>query len=237
MKSKKIKVRTAEKETDYILDPITRRSCFIHNNKAALIHGGYSKHISDELLKSILDNDLGFEIGLLKGQLSNLAIMGGEVINELQQQGEKSAALDIALSCADRASKLVPQIKKVLESPLVNIEQPDPKILRTRNRWLKKLHNSECPPSEVAYQFEINNLGPLPDYIIKLLQIELNNVEPEIVTELYSREELQNKLTEYWKEVDCEKSAQLKRQEAIHKEKKRVNDLFFKSGNQVDKED
>lgn len=214
---------------DYFLDPETKRSCFKTNNKAALIHGGYSKQIPEEVLHAMLNNDLGFEIGILKGQLSNLATMGAEVVNELQQQGEKATALSVALSCADRASKIVPQIQKALESPLVINKEPDPKVLRTRNRWLKKLQAGGCLPSEVAYQFEVNNLGSLPEYLMKRLEIELKNIEPELEEELYSREELQKKLTEYWKEVDSEELTKLERKNTIHKEKQRINEQFFNS--------
>jgi hypothetical protein len=217
------KIRTAIESKDYVLNSSTRRSCFQNNNKAALIHGGFSKNIPEELLTSILSNDLGFELGVLKGQLSNITTMGMGIISELVQEGEKTTALNIAFSCADRSAKLVPQIQKILESGLVKEEQDEPKVIKTRTRLLKKLHAGLCLPSEVAYQFECHQLGELPDYVDQMLKIEFKEKEPEVEIELYSREELQVKVSEYWQGVEQEKESQLERKADIEAEKKRVN--------------
>lgn len=212
---------------DYELDPSTRRAQFKKNNQAALVHGGYSKHISTELLEAVAGNDLGFEVGVLKGQLTNLTIMGDQVIRDLQQEGENVAALQIALSCADRASKLVPQIQRVLESPLLLTEEQTEKKRRLKNRWLKRLHEGECSASEVAYQFEINGLGELPFYLVKTLEIELKNDTSDIQEELYSREQLQQMLSEYWDGTVAEEEVRRERAVAIHQEKQRINKRFF----------
>ncbi|MEH6456898.1 MAG: hypothetical protein V7749_11280, partial [Cocleimonas sp.] len=77
--------------------------------------------------------------------------------------------------------------------------------------------------SEVAYQFECHQLGELPDYVDQMLKIELKEKEPEVEIELYSREELQVKVSEYWQGVEHEKESQLKRKADITAEKERVN--------------
>jgi hypothetical protein len=223
MNSKKIQAKPEMKGSGYELDPGTRRSRFLKNNKAALIHGGFSKNIPEELLTSILSNDLGFELGVLKGQLTNITTMGMGVISELVQDGENTTALNIALSCADRSAKLVPQIQKILESVLVKEEQDEPKVIKTRTRLLKKLHAGLCLPSEVAYQFECHQLGELPDYVDQMLKIELKEKEPEVEIELYSREELQVKVSDYWQSVEQEKEHQVERKADITAEKERVN--------------
>ena len=50
MKKSSKSLKTAVENRDYILDLSTRRSSFQSNNKAALIHGGYSKSIPEELI-------------------------------------------------------------------------------------------------------------------------------------------------------------------------------------------
>ncbi|ELH0894522.1 hypothetical protein Q9887_001399 [Vibrio fluvialis] len=228
-----IKSRSVEGK-DYELDPTTKRSRFKKNNNAALVHGGYSKQLSPELLAAVMDNDLGFEVGILKGQLSNLAVMGEQLIQELHQQGESATALNVALSCADRASKLVPQIQKALESPLVSNYELDPKKQRLKNRWLKRFHAHECSATDVAYQFELNNLGQPPLYIMKILDVEIKDTPSDIDDALYSREDIQKQLMEYWKESDSEEQNRNKREVAIQREKKRISEHFFNSTNSTD---
>lgn len=219
---------------DYELDPKTKRSRFKQNNTAALTHGGYSKQISPDLLTAMIDNDLGFEVGILKGQLSNLAVMGEQLIQDLHQQGESATALSVALSCADRASKLVPQIQKALESPLVSNTELDPKKQRLKNRWLKRFHAGECSASDVAYQFEVNNLGQLPLYVMKKLEAEIKSAPSDIDDAQYSREELHQQLMEYWQETASEEQLRNEREQAIQREKKRISDRFFNSSNATD---
>ncbi|MGR5412857.1 hypothetical protein ACPV5T_04605 [Vibrio astriarenae] len=221
----------AVKGKDYELAPKTKRSRFKQNNNAALIHGGYSKQVSPELFTAMVDNDLGFEVGILKGQLSNLAIMGEQLIQELHQQGESATALSVALSCADRAAKLVPQIQKALESPLTADFELDAKKLRQKNRWLKRLHAGECSASDVAYQFEVNNLGLPPFYVMKKLEAEIKSTPSDLDDSLYSREELQQQLVEYWQETALEEQHRNERQQAIHREKQRISNRFFNPSN------
>ncbi|MGR5069307.1 hypothetical protein [Vibrio alfacsensis] len=219
----------ARKGKDYTLDPETRRSRFIKNNTAALVHGGYSKQLPAEVLDAITDNDLGFEIGVLKGQLSNITFIGEQLIGELEQQGDIANALSVVLSCADRAAKLVPQIQKALESPIVTDSNTDVNKLRLKNRWLKKLQNGDCLASEVAYQFEIHQLGHLPLYVIKKLESELKNNAFETDDAPYSREDLQQQLNEYWLTTQDEEENRSLRSIKISKEKKRITDSFFSS--------
>lgn len=223
MKKDYKKLNIAAEGKDYTLNANTRRSCFQNNNKSALIHGGYAKNIPEELLAAILDNDLGFELGVLKGQLTNITTMGMGIISDLIQDGESTTALEVALSCADRSAKLVPQIQKILESELVIEEQENLKVIKTRSRLLKKLHAGLCLPSEVAYQFECHQLGALPDYVNQMLKIELKEQQPELEVELYSREELQSKISDYWLNVEQDKVAQLERNAEVTAEKDRVN--------------
>lgn len=234
MKKEIVVKSRAVRGKDFELDPVTKRSRFKKNNNAALIHGGYSKQISPDLLTAMTDNDLGFEVGILKGQLSNIAVMGEQLIQDLCQQGESATALSVALSCADRASKLVPQIQKALESPIVLNSEPDPKERRLKNRWLKRFHLGECSAAEVAYQFEVNNLGLPPLYIIKKLEVDIKSAPLEVDDTQYNREEIQQLLTEYWKETASEAQLRSKREEAIQKEKKRIADHFFNSSNATD---
>jgi len=227
MKKSSKSLKTAVENRDYILDVSTRRSCFQSNNKAALIHGGYSKSIPEELITAVLDNDLGFELGVLKGQLSNISTMGMGIISDLLQSGESTTALDVALSCADRSAKLVPQIQKILESEVMREKQQDPRLLKSRSRLLKKLHAGLCLPSDVAYQFEYQQLGELPDYVTQMLKLELKESKAELETELYSREELQSKIAEYWLEVEQEKQSLIERKVQVVAGKDRVNRQLF----------
>lgn len=224
----------AVKGKDYELDPTTKRSRFKKNNNAALIHGGYSKQLSPELLAAVIDNDLGFEVGILKGQLSNLAVMGEQLIQELHQQGESATALSVALSCADRASKLVPQIQKALESQIVLDTEFDSKKRRLKNRWLKRFHTGDCSATDIAYQFEVNDLGQPPLYVMKKLEMEIKSSPSDIDDSQYSREEIQQQLMEYWKETASEELRRDEREKAIQQEKKRISDHFFNSSNTRD---
>lgn len=232
-KERNLKSRAVEGK-DYELDPITKRSQFKKNNNAALVHGGYANQVPTELLTAMMDNDLGFEIGVLKGQLSNLTLMGEQVIRELNQQGESATALSVALSCADRASKLVPQIQKALESPLLTKTELAPQKQRLKNRWLKRFHTGDCSANDIAYQFEINELGQLPLYVMKKLEMEIKSAPSDIVDAQYSREEIQQQLMEYWKETATEEQRRDEREKAIQQEKKRISDYFFNSSNTND---
>jgi hypothetical protein len=138
-----LKNRCAENK-DYILDPVTRRAKFLKNNQATLIHGGFSKQIAPELLEAALDTDLAFETGLLKSQLTNLATLGTSIISKLIEDGDELSALQLALACADRTAKLVPQVQKLLESDLVNIKVPDIKQDKLKNRILKKFNDKSA---------------------------------------------------------------------------------------------
>lgn len=218
----------------FSIDKKTRRATFLANNQAALVHGGYSKNIPEELMGAVLSGDLSFELGILKGQLSNISILGEKAINGFSVQGDDASALHVALACADSTSRLIPQIQKVLESKLSNNEQVDDRAAKIRFRWLKKLRAGGCNALEVAYQFEINELGSLPDYVQRQLECELRTIEPELVPELYTRDELKQKLQAYWDETEVEATQIAKRKTAIDLEKKRINDQFF--GSELDQD-
>jgi hypothetical protein len=223
MKKDTNKIRKSIERKDYVLNPSTRRSSFQNNNKAALIHGGYSKNIPAELMEAVLGNDLGYELGILKGQLSNISTLGMGIISELLEEGERSEALSVALSCADRSARLVPQIQRIVELNSIREEVPDSKVIKTRSKLLKKLNSGLLLPSEVAYQFEYQQLGELPDYVNQMLKIELKEKEPEVEVELYSREELQVKVSDYRLALEQEKESQVERKAEITAEKERVN--------------
>lgn len=227
--NKSKKLSKAVEGVDYDIAPTSRRAQFKKNNQAALVHGGFSNHLGPELLAVITDNDLGFEVGVLKGQLSNLTMIGDFVIKELHQQGESVTALNVALSCADRASKLVPQIQRALESPLITGESLSQQKVKIKNRWLKKLQAGGCSAMEVAYQFEVNQLGSLPNYVVKKLEFELKNATVEIADELFSRQDINKMTEEYWNKVVSEPDEKEQRLKAIHIEKERVNNKFFTS--------
>jgi hypothetical protein len=216
----------------FSIDKKTRRATFLANNQAALVHGGYSKNIPAELMNSVLAGDLGFEYGMLKGQLANIALLSDKAIQSFSSQGDDASALHVALACADSTSRLIPQIQKVLESKLSNNDQFDDRAIRLRSHWLKKLRAAGgCNALEVAYQFEVNELGSLPSYVQKQLENELRTVEPELVRELYSREELKQKLRDYWDETETESELMVKRKTAIDLEKQRINEEFFGEDN------
>jgi hypothetical protein len=215
----------------FSIDKKTRRATFLANNQAALIHGGYSKNIPEEMMNSVLSIDLSFELAVLKGQLCNIALLGDKAIQSFSDQGDAASALHIALACADSTSRLIPQIQKVLESELSSSEQVDDRVAKLQFRWLKKLRAGGCNALEVAYQFEVNELGSLPSYVQKKLEHELRTVEPELVPELYTREELKQKLQDYWDETETEDDLMVKRKTAINLEKQRINEQFFGEDN------
>jgi len=216
---------------NFSIDKKTRRATFLKNNKAALVHGGYSQKISEELMVSVLAGDLGFELGVLKGQLCNIASLGDRAVKSLSEQGDDVSALKVALACADSTSRLIPQIQKVLESELSNIGEIDEMTLKARIRWLRKLRAGGCNVLEVAYQFEINELGSLPGYVQKQLESELKTIEPDLISELYTRQELTKKLQEYWDTTEAEPEEIAQRKEAIDLEKRRINNQFFGESN------
>lgn len=215
------------KKRNFSIDKKTRRATFLANNQAALIHGGYSKNIPDELIESVLAGDLGFELGVLKGQLSNLALLGDKAVKYFTSQGDDVTALQVAISCSDCTSRLIPQISKLLESHLSIGGDVDNSVLKTRTRWLKKLRAGGCSAVEVAYQFEVNELGVLPHYVQIQVDGELKNAEPELAPELYTREELNQKLEDYWDEAESESELLASRKDAITLEKIRINEQFF----------
>jgi hypothetical protein len=215
----------------FSIDKKTRRATFLANNQAALVHGGYSKNIPAELMNSVLAGDLGFEYGMLKGQLANIALLSDKAIQSFSSQGDDASALHVALACADSTSRLIPQIQKVLESKLSNNDQVDDRAIKLRPYWLKKLRAGGCNALEVAYQFEVNELGSLPSYVQKQLENELRVVEPELVPELYTREELKQKLQDYWDKTEKEAELIVKRKAVIDLEKQRINEQFFGEDN------
>ncbi|WP_448247579.1 hypothetical protein [Thalassotalea agariperforans] len=223
------KTQYAKKTNNYTLDPKTRRARFLKNNSAAIVHGGYSKNISEDVLNAIKDTDLGYEVGVLKGQLSNIATMGMGVVADLIKVGEKAEALNIALSCADRSVKIVPQIQKAIESYITSKELLDDKKIKIKNRWLNSLRAGKCEPSEVAYQFEVQQLGELPSYVAQMLALELKNPNIELVEELYTRDEIKQKINEYWQEVELEPNLQDSRSKEIAIEKQKINQQLTSS--------
>jgi hypothetical protein len=222
------KINKAIENKDYVIDPSTRRSQFKKNNSAALIHGGFSKRIPDELLDPILDNDLGFELGVLKGQLSNITLLGQEVITRLIAEGKDCIALNVVLSCADRAARLGPQIHKVLDSSFAQSESPQ--VIKDRKRWLNKLYKRTCSASDVAYQFEIHQLGELPKYVQQMLLQELTIQQVDAEYDYLSREQILQKLEDY-KRTIADESNQIKQRElTVSIEKQRVNQELFANG-------
>lgn len=219
------KAKQAKENKDYIIDPKTRRSKFKDNNRAALIHGGFSNNIPEVLVGSILDNDLGFELGVLKGQLSNVTLLGHEVITRLITEGDDSAALSVVLSCADRSAKLVPQIHKVLDSSLAQADSPQ--VIKTRKQWLNKLYKGKCLASDVAYHFEIHQLGELPGYVQKMLSNELTAQQTDTAHDNLSREQIFEKLEDYKTTIAAEEEQIKWRQQAVSREKQRINQQLF----------
>lgn len=232
-KERKIK-SPAVKGLDYELDS-DRRAHFKKNNKAALIHGGYSKDMPQEVRDAFLANDYSYELALLKNQASQVALIGGRFVDQLMEQGDISSALSVSLSCADRMSKLIPQIQKALESPLLTDDELPPAKQKIKNRWLKKLQAGGCTALDAAYQFEVNNLGILPVYVLKKLDFELKNTTAEIEDELFSRQDIDNMTEEYWNSVESERNKKEERLKAIHLEKSRINKKFFSGSEESDK--
>ena len=224
MNTKKRKVKSAIKGKDYLIEPESKRSIFLKNNQAALLHGGFSQRIPEALMDSIIDSDLGFEVGILKGQLCNIATIGMTTISDLSEKGDNAMALTVLLSCADRSSKLVPQIQKAIEHYNANETQLNESQLKSKNRWLKKLHSGNCLPSEVAFQFEIHQLGGLPSYVDKMLALELTDQKQVIRDEIYTKEELQQKVSEYWKNTKNEEVHRTEREEAITIVKQKIHE-------------
>lgn len=229
--NKQMNKKERHEPLNFSLDKKTRRATFLKNNKAALVHGGYSQKLPEELIASVLAGDLGFELGVLKGQLCNIASLGDRAVKSLSVQGDDVSALKVALACADSTSRLIPQIQKVLESELSNIGVIDERPLKARSRWLRKLRAGGCNVLEVAYQFEINELGSLPGYVQKQLESELKSIEPELIPELYTRQELTKKLQEYWDITEGEEAQMAQRKIAIDLEKERINKQFFGESN------
>ncbi|MCE0493113.1 hypothetical protein [Vibrio salinus] len=232
-KERKIK-SLAVKEIDYELDSY-RRARFIKNNKAALIHGGYSRDMPPEVKDAFLANDYSYEFAQLKNQVAQIAILGGSRIEELYEQGDVSSALAVSLACADRVSKLIPQIQKALESPLLADDELPPAKQKIKNRWLKKLQTGGCTALDVAYQFEVNDLGSLPTYVLKKLDFELKNTTVEIEDELFTRQDIDKMTEEYWNNIESERTKQEDRLKAIHLEKARINKKFFGDNEESDK--
>ena len=218
----KRKLNITNEGKDFTIDPVTRSARFLKNNKAALIHGGYSKKIDETLINSALDNDLALETGLLKGQLLNLATLGQSVISGLIAEGDEITALHLALACADRTSKLIPQIQKLLESDLLNIEVPDVNTEKVRKRILKKFQDNKCSALEVAYLYEVQNLGSLPHYIKQSVAIELSEQSKD-VEDTFTREELELRAQKYWKETQLEAQQRLDREKAVLLEKRKLS--------------
>lgn len=222
------------KGKDYLIDPATRRSRFIENNKAAMVHGGYSTEIPSPIVDALLDNDLGFELGILKGQLCNIATIGQKVIDNLMVEGEEASALSVELSCVDRSVKIIPQIQKVLESQITAVLPDNQKTNRARSRWLKQLYKGNCSPSDVAYQFEVHQLGELPQYVRYMLSKELSMQQTEIEHENLSREQILEKLEGYKTAVAAEVNDIRQRELAISIEKQRINQELFASSESVE---
>ncbi|UML94181.1 hypothetical protein [Shewanella xiamenensis] len=228
------KIRTAAHDKNYIVDPATRRSKFIENNKAAMIHGGYSVEIPPSIVDALLDNDLGFELGILKGQLCNITIIGKRVINSLIAEGEETTALNVGLSCADRSVKIILQIQKLLESKLTKPLPDHEKTNRSRTRWLKQLYIGNCSPSDVAFQFEINQLGQLPDYVQQMLSKELAMQQINAEHDNLSREDILAKIEDYKASIAMEKEQIKQREQSVSIEKQRINQQLFANSEPVE---
>ncbi len=101
------------------------------------------------------------------------------------------------------------------------------KVQTARKKWLKKLQNGTCLPSEVAYQFETLQLGELPVYVNKMIDIEIRNTNAEIEDEQFSRVDLQQQIEQYREEIKHENQNKQLRQEAVHSIKQRINQELF----------
>jgi hypothetical protein len=218
----------------YHLDHLTRRSRFIEHNKAAIVHGGYSTDISASIMDALLDNDLGFELGILKGQLTNLATMGRKVVNNLIAEGDETSALHVELSCIDRSIKLIPQIQKMLAAKKDEPVTDCKKISKARTRWLKQLYMGNCSPSDVAFQFEIHQLGQLPDYVQQMLSKELAMQQINAEHDNLSREDILAKLEDYKASIAMEKEQIKQREQSVSIEKQRINQQLFTDSEPVE---
>lgn len=222
-----MKKKGAIENKDYVLDPLTRRSTFTQNNKAAIVHGGYSVNIPEPILGAVLSNDLGFELGILKGQLCNLITIGNKVIANLIAEDKDAKALSIELACVDRSVKLIPQIQKLLESQITNSAVDNQKLNRLRIKWLKHLNKGNCSASELAYQFEINQLGELPKYVQQLVSQELSMRQLDMEQESLSREQIFEKIQDYRRAINNEQEQIKQRSFAVAIEKQKINHQLF----------
>lgn len=215
---------------NFKIDKDTRRSTFLKNNNAALTHGGFSKNLPVDLRSALLDSDLGFELGMLKGQLSNIATLGAQAIKELIEAGDSLSAAKLSLSCSDSATRLVPQIHKLINA--TSELDVDEGKTKGRNKWLRKFRAGGCNALEVAYQFETNQLGEVPEYIRKTIDSELRVIEPESIPDLHTREELNQKVLQYRDNLKLEADSRSKRKAEVDLEKKRINTQFFGGENE-----
>ena len=219
--------KITKQNKNYYLDPVTSRATFIKNNKAAMTHGGYSRDIPQELIDAALENDFGYEVGVLKGQLTNLLTIGNELVDSLYNDGEKARALSVALSCADRASRLVPQIQKAIEGHTNSSSGLTAKQKSQRKRVLKKLADGNCTALDVAYQFATQELGELPSYVNTLLSLQLKTESGEQIEELISKEEIRRKLEEYWQEAGEDQVLSAQRKQQVDSIKTQINSELF----------
>ncbi|MDB1124674.1 hypothetical protein [Vibrio algarum] len=217
----------AKEGVDFLLDPETSRATFIRNNKAALTHGGYSLQVPETIMQAALDSDLGFEVGLLKGQLTNIATIGGDLMQELYEEGEKAQALAVSLSCADRAARIVPQLLKAVEHQQQNTKGLTTKQKNARKRILKKLQNNSLSALDVAYQFELNELGKLPQFVVDLLQLEIVTPNKEESDLGLDRQQINELLKEYQQTNQREALTIELRKNEVAKVKKRINNSIF----------
>lgn len=217
----------AKEGIDYLLDPETSRATFLSNNKAALIHGGDAVQVPEKVLQAALDIDLGFEVGLLKGQLANIATIGKELVSELYEEGEKAQALSVSLSCADRTARIVPQLVKALEQHSKSTSGLTAKQKNMRRRILRKLQSNSCSALEVAYLFELNELGELPEFVAGLLQQEITRSNEEDFDAEMSREQINELLAQY-KNSNQEETLELEiREKDIAEVKAKMNRSIF----------
>lgn len=218
------KTKTNKGTEDYSIDPITRRARFLKNNKAALVHGGYSQNVDESLLNSALENDLAFETGILKGQLFNITTIGTTAVNQMMDSGDEVGALHLALACADRVAKLAPQVQKLLESELSHHQLPDLKKEQTKKRILKKFQSQQITASEVAFNYALHELGSVPQFIMYALIAELKNQTTDVEDEIFTREELEQKAKSYWEQVAQEENQKIARKAAISIAKRTLRD-------------
>ncbi len=226
----------AKEGTDYVIDPITMRATFTRNNKAALTHGGHSVQVPEEIMQAALDTDLGFEVGLLKGQLANITTIGTELIHELYEDGEKAQALSVSLSCADRTARIVPQLVKALEQYTKATEGLTVKQKNARKRILKKLQNSDYTALEVAYLFELNELGDLPKFVVDLVQHEIKHLSNDEVDSGLSRHEIKELLNQYHDSQIQEVAIQATRENEVAQVKADIKQSMYSGESSNEKE-